>query len=100
MTLQKPKQNPASPWISLMPYLANPQLLHKVLKEKGWRNAMYHEFDAKQRNHTWDLVTPVPQQNIVGCKSVFKLKHLPSGVLECHKDRPIAKGLNKKYGVN
>ena len=33
-----------------------------------WQIAMKEELDALTKNHTWDLVTLLPGQSVVGCK--------------------------------
>lgn len=43
-----------------------PTTVTQALKDEKWRFAMSDEFDAQQRNHTWDLV-PNTNQHLVGC---------------------------------
>lgn len=68
--------------------LKEPTTITQAFKDdEKLRFAMSDEFNAQQRNHTWDLVPPEPTHNIIGCKWVFKLKHLPNGDLERYKAR-------------
>ncbi|CAB80958.1 retrotransposon like protein [Arabidopsis thaliana] len=78
---------------------SEPTNVTQALKDKKWRFAMSDEFDAQQRNHTWDLV-PHESQLLVGCKWVFKLKYLPNGAIDKYKARLVAKGFNQQYGVD
>uniref|UniRef100_A0A2N9IMS3 Reverse transcriptase Ty1/copia-type domain-containing protein n=1 Tax=Fagus sylvatica TaxID=28930 RepID=A0A2N9IMS3_FAGSY len=39
-----------------------------------WRAAMASEFDALQQQHTWTLIPPCSDQNLVGCRWVYKIK--------------------------
>jgi hypothetical protein len=44
---------------------------HGALADPNWCDAMQEEFTALQANHTWDLVPPPPDINIVTGKWVF-----------------------------
>ncbi|WVY95077.1 hypothetical protein V8G54_034165 [Vigna mungo] len=59
---------------------------------------MQTEYDALCRNHTWDLVPSSPGQNIVGCKWIFRIKHLPDGSIDRYKARLVAKGFHQRPG--
>lgn len=61
---------------------------------------MHAEFDALQKNHTWDLVPWNPSLNIVSCKWIFKVKHKPNGSLDRYKARLVAKGFTQHPGVD
>ena len=50
-----------------------------------WKEAADSEYDSLIKNHTWDLVEPPEGKNIVGCKSVFKLKHNADGSIDRYK---------------
>lgn len=50
-----------------------------------WRKAMQLEFEALLSINTWTLVPPVPNQNLVGCKWIFKTKHFLDGTIEHRK---------------
>lgn len=61
---------------------------------------MTEKFTALQRHGTWDLVSPPPHANIVGCKWVFRIKRKPDGTIERYKARLVAKGFHQKHGVD
>jgi hypothetical protein len=61
---------------------------------------MNNEFDALLQNQTWTLVSPLPNQNIVGCKWVFRIKRLANGSIERYKARLVAKGFHQQPGID
>ncbi|KAF5466003.1 hypothetical protein F2P56_015962 [Juglans regia] len=61
-----------------------------------WRDAMASEFEALLRNHTWDLVPPSSNINILGSKWVLKTKRHADGTLERRKARLVAKGFHQQ----
>jgi hypothetical protein len=65
-----------------------------------WRAAMASEFDALQRQHTWSLVPPCSDQNLVGCRWVYKIKRNTDGSVSRYKAQLVAKGFHQKAGVD
>ncbi|KAJ1704596.1 hypothetical protein LUZ63_004375 [Rhynchospora breviuscula] len=65
-----------------------------------WRAAMASEISALARNNTWSLVPPQPDQKVIGCKWVYKLKRKADGSIERHKARLVAKGYHQEEGVD
>jgi len=65
-----------------------------------WKEAMFEELAALEKNKTWDLV-PVPiGKKVVGCKWVFTVKQNPNGEVERYKARLVAKGYCQTYGID
>jgi hypothetical protein len=62
--------------------------------------AMASEFGALQRQHTWSLVPPCSDQNLVGCRWVYKIKRNADGSVARYKARLVAKGFHQKAGVD
>jgi hypothetical protein len=58
------------------------------------------EFDALLKNQTWTLVPPHPNQNVVGCKWVFRIKRHADGSIERYKARLVAKGFHQQPGID
>lgn len=58
-----------------------PPSVSQALSDPRWRAVMSSEFDSLLTNGTWDLVSPDPCQNVVGCKWVFRIKHHPDGFI-------------------
>ncbi|MDV3193976.1 MAG: hypothetical protein Q8835_02885, partial [Sweet potato little leaf phytoplasma] len=60
---------------SCAPILSEPTSFTATSKIPKWKQAMVDEFSALQSQHTWSLVLPVDNMNIVGCKWVFRTKY-------------------------
>ena len=58
------------------------------------------EFDALQKQHTWVLVPPPPNVNLVGSKWVFKLKLHNDGSIACFKARLVAKSFHQQQSID
>nr|XP_020167236.1 uncharacterized mitochondrial protein AtMg00810-like [Aegilops tauschii subsp. strangulata] len=61
---------------------------------------MQEEFDALQRNRTWQLVPRPPRANIISGKWVFRHKTRPDGSLERYKDRWVVRGFRQRAGMD
>ena len=61
---------------------------------------MKEELDALTKNHTWDLVTPPPEQSVVGCEWIYKIKTRFDGSVERYKAHLVAKGFTQEYGID
>ena len=64
---------------------------------------MDEEIQALQQQHTWTLVPPPSNKNIVGSKWVFKIKKHSDGTITRYKAHPITRykaHLVAKYHVN
>ncbi|GKV03490.1 hypothetical protein SLEP1_g15780 [Rubroshorea leprosula] len=79
---------------------AEPTCVSQALKDHRWRQAMSEEFTALVSQGKWDLVPPAPNQNIIGCKWVFRLKQDKDGRVERYKARLVAKGFHQQPGTD
>lgn len=61
---------------------------------------MQKEFQALQQNNTWTLVPSSHDQNVIGCKWVFKVKQKADGTIERYKARLVAKGFHQEEGID
>ena len=61
---------------------------------------MASEFEALQWQHTWSLVPYSSNQNIVGCRWVYKIKRATDGSISRYKARLVAKGFHQQAGVD
>ncbi|TYK18915.1 Retrovirus-related Pol polyprotein from transposon TNT 1-94 [Cucumis melo var. makuwa] len=65
-----------------------------------WKKAMEEEFKALQKNGTWSLIPQNPNQKIVGCKWVFKIKRNSYGSISRYKARLVAKGFHQTHNID
>ena len=65
-----------------------------------WQHAMASEFEALQRQHTWSLIPSSPNQNVIGCRWVYKIKRNTDGSVSRYKARLVAKGFHQQVGVD
>ncbi|KAJ1686058.1 hypothetical protein LUZ63_017448 [Rhynchospora breviuscula] len=77
-----------------------PTTFAKASPHLEWRQAMMNEIDALAANHTWTLVPSPPDQKVIGCKWVYKIKRRSDGTIERYKARLVAKGFNQQEGVD
>ena len=61
---------------------------------------MSEEFDALVSNGIWELVPTTSNQNIIGCKWVFRIKRHSNGSIDRFKARLVAKGFNQCPGID
>nr|XP_020155223.1 uncharacterized mitochondrial protein AtMg00810-like [Aegilops tauschii subsp. strangulata] len=61
---------------------------------------MLEEFDALQRNRTWQLVPRAPRANVITGKWVFRHKTSPDGSLERYKARWVVRGFRQRAGMD
>jgi hypothetical protein len=61
-----------------------------------WRQAMATEIDALARNETWTLVPPPSNQNIIGCKWAYKIKHNVNGSIARYKAHLVVKRVHSR----
>ncbi|KAH9671391.1 retrovirus-related pol polyprotein from transposon RE1 [Citrus sinensis] len=103
--IYKPKQldhTTLAPIISThpLPSTVEPTSIKAALADPQWLQAMRIEYNALISNHTWDLVPPVPSQNLIGCKWVFRVKRHPNGSVDRYKARLVAKGFTQRPGLD
>ena len=72
----------------------------QAAQDANWLQAMKLEIHALESNNTWELVPRPPNQHIVDCKWLFKVKYLPDGSVERYKARLVAKGFTQTYGLD
>jgi hypothetical protein len=65
-----------------------------------WQAAMKEELDALHKNNTWDMVDLPPEESVVGCKWVYKIKTCSDGTVDRYKARLVARSFTQEYGVD
>jgi histone deacetylase 1/2 len=61
---------------------------------------MSDEFNALIRNGTWQLIPASSNQNVVGCKWIFRTKRHSNGSIDKYKARLVAKGFHQRPDVD
>ena len=77
-----------------------PTCVSQALNDSKWRQAMTKEFNALVTNQTWSLVPYKSDQNVVGCKWVFRVKRNFDGTIQRYKARLVAKGFHQRPGID
>ncbi|KAE8656318.1 Nodulation-signaling pathway 2 protein [Hibiscus syriacus] len=75
-----------------------PSSVQEALQTTEWKEATQAEFEALQRNNTWELVKLPEGRTPIGCKWLFKLKRNPDGSIHRYKARLVAKGYSQIPG--
>ena len=65
-----------------------------------WKKATESEYKSLIDNHTWELVPPPHDKNIVGSKWVFKVKRNADGTVQKFKARLVAQGYTQSPGID
>lgn len=63
-----------------------------------WKIAMKEELASLMENNTWELVEPPPNQKVIGCRWVLRVKFDADGSVNRYKARLVAKGFAQKAG--
>uniref|UniRef100_A0A2N9F894 Reverse transcriptase Ty1/copia-type domain-containing protein n=1 Tax=Fagus sylvatica TaxID=28930 RepID=A0A2N9F894_FAGSY len=82
------------------PETVEPSCFTIANKSPHWRRAMNAEFDALMKNGTWVLTPPSPNQNLIGCKWVYRIKRHADGSIKRYKARLVAKGFHQQPGID
>ena len=69
-----------------------PKTFKEASTSTHWNKAMIEEYNALISQNTWDLVHPVPNIPIVGCKWTYRIKRNTDGSISRYKARLVAKG--------
>jgi hypothetical protein len=85
---------------SLDLYDIEPTCFSTAVKHSVWRDAMANEFNALLKNGTRTLVHSQSSMNIVGCKSVFKIKRMANESVNRYKARLVAKGFHQQSDLD
>ena len=65
-----------------------------------WGLAMKDEYDSLLTNNTWELVPRPSDQNVIGCRWVYKVKRRGDGSIDRYKARLVARGYSQTEGVD
>ena len=85
---------------TIFPPPCEPNSFKEAAKVPKWQQTMHLEFEVLIKNKTWVLVPPLSNQNIIGCRWVYKLKFKPDRTIERYKARLVAKGFHQTPGFD
>ncbi|KAI3456022.1 hypothetical protein Pfo_012685, partial [Paulownia fortunei] len=68
-----------------------PKSVHDALKIPEWKEAVFEEVKALEKNKTWEMVDLMRGKTTIGCKWVFTIKYRLDGSPERYKARSVAK---------
>lgn len=77
-----------------------PKTVFEALEIPEWKAATLDEYQALQKNGTWELTTLPPGKRTVGCKWIFSVKQKADGSIDRYKARLVAKGYSQTYGID
>ncbi|KAA0035484.1 putative mitochondrial protein [Cucumis melo var. makuwa] len=77
-----------------------PYNVKEAFNHPHWKKAMEEEFEALQKNDTWSLTSQNPNQKIVGCKWVFKIKRNSYRSIARYKVRLVAKEFHQTPNID
>ena len=86
-----------------MSQVSEPVSLKEALQSKNareWKQAADTEYHALVKNKIWDLVEPPTGCKPIGCRWLFKVKHMSTGEIEKFKGRLVAMGYSQRYGID
>lgn len=72
-------------FISQVSRVVIPNNVQEALKVPEWREAIFEEMRALEKNATWEKVDLPQRKGVVGCKWVFTVKYNSDGSLERYK---------------
>ena len=68
--------------------------------KRQWKEATDSEYQSLISNHTWELVSPPSNKNIVGNRWIFKVKRNSDGTVDRFKARLVAQGYSQTEGID
>ena len=87
-------------FVAQLSMATEPTSYSEAASNPNWQAAMASELKALQDNGTWTLVPLPTGKSLIGCRWVFKIKHLSDGSIERYKARLVAKGFTQLEGVD
>ena len=101
--IKKEESSHISGFVSQISTEMEPETLNEALKsEKAqeWWEATMEEYNALEKNNTWELTLLPPGRKAIGNKWLYKLKKGADGMIYRYKARLVAKGCSQTEGID
>ena len=69
-----------------------PNTVREALKHPQWKQAVFDEMNALEKNGTWEITTLPPGKQPIDCKWIFTVKYREDGQIDQFNARLVAKG--------
>jgi hypothetical protein len=87
-------------FVSSLDKIQVPNSVHEALLKPEWKEAIFEEIHALEKNGTWELSNLPSGKHPVGCKWIFTIKQNSDGSINRFKARLVAKGFTQSYGID
>jgi hypothetical protein len=77
-----------------------PTYFEQAVGNPKWDNAMDEKMVTLDANVTWEFVVLPKDKKTIGCKWVYKVKHIANGSVNKYKTRLVTKGYAQTYGID
>lgn len=94
----KPKSYSVSSSLPSLPIA--PKNHRLALQDSAWYKTMKTELNALKQKRAWHIIPPSPDQKLITCKWVFRVKTNADGTLDNLKARLVARGFEQMAGVD
>jgi hypothetical protein len=79
---------------------SKPSTFEEAIGRQVWRDTMMEEYNSIMKNDVWEVVPRPEGKSVVTSRWLYKLKHVPDGIIEKDKDRFVSRGFSQVEGVD